>query len=72
MGYKVDSANVCVYGGTEGAVMAQKVQQQQILGHCYPLSLSRLERESLPYKSPTLFTLITQIGFPGDKGKREE
>lgn len=27
---------------------------------------------SLPYKSPTLFTLITQIGFPRDEGTREE
>lgn len=34
--------------------------------HCHPLSLC------FSNTSLTLFTVITQIGFPGDEGTREE
>lgn len=46
----------------KSAIAADFMPQSPSLSLCFPLL----------YKSPTLFPLITQIGFPGDKGRKRE
>lgn len=55
---------VLVWSGSVGGV----AEKSAIAADFMPLSPSLSLCFALLYKSPTLFTLITQIGFPGING----
>lgn len=70
----MDSAKVCVFVcevGSWGLMAGENAIPADFVLPSPSLSAS-LSASLSPYKPQTLFTLIIQIGFPGDEGMREE